>query len=131
MKSTVEANKNIDLRYGDGAYSKPATVYLALFTAAPGVGGGGTEVTGGSYVRLAVTNNLANFPDAAAGIKSNGVAFTFIQATAAWGTVIAVGIFDASTAGNLLDFANLTTPKTVGNGDVLSFPIGSMVFTET
>jgi hypothetical protein len=131
MKTNFERNRTLDLRYGDGTYSKPATVYVALFTAAPTVSGGGTEVSGGAYARVAVTNDVTNFPDAVAGVKSNGVALTFAQATAAWGTVVAAAIFDALTGGNMLDFAMLDAPKTIALGDTFSLPIGSVRLTES
>lgn len=132
-KTNYERNRTLDVRYGGSAsYTKPGTVYIGLFTSMPTVlGNDGTEVSGGSYARVAVTNNATNFPNAAAGAKSNGVAITFPQATAAWGAVVGVGIFDASSGGNLQDFALLTTPKTVQNGDVFSLPIGQASFTET
>ncbi len=133
MKSTAQANVMLDLRYGDGAFVRPATIYVALFTAAPTVAGGGTEVAGGSYARAAITNDLANFADAVAGQKSNANPVTFATATAAWGTVVAVGIFDAAVVGNLLDFVVLTGAniKPVSNGDQYSIPAGSLVLTES
>lgn len=130
-KTNYERNRALDTRYGDGTYSKPATVYLALFTAAPGVGGGGTEVSGGSYARQAITNDLANWADAVAGLKTNGVAVTFPAATVAWGTITHAAIFDALTAGNMQDFAALAASKTVQIGDVLQFAIGSISLQET
>lgn len=131
-RTNYERNRNLDVRYGGSAtYVKPATVYIGLFTAAPGVGGGGTEVSGGSYARVAVTNDATNWPNAVAGAKANAVALTFAQATAGWGTITHVGIFDALSGGNLQDFATLTAAKTVQNGDVVQFGIGSLAFAET
>lgn len=131
-RTNYERNRNLDVRYGGSAtYVKPATVYIGLFTAAPGVGGGGTEVAGSSYARVAVTNDATNWPNAVAGGKANAVALTFAQATGSWGTVTHVGIFDALTAGNLQDFAALVASKTVQNGDVVQFGIGSLAFLET
>lgn len=130
-KSNYERNRILDARYGGGAYVKPATVYVALFTAMPTVAGGGTEVAGGSYARVAVTNDAANWPNAANGVKSNANAINFPQATAAWGVVVGVGIFDALAAGNLLDFAPLAASKTVQNGDTFQLSIGAIQFTET
>jgi hypothetical protein len=127
-KSDYERNGRLNADYGSGT---PPTIYVALFTSAPTVSGGGTEVSGGSYARAAVTNNSANWPAAVAGAKSNANAVTFPQATALWGTVVAVGIFDALMGGNLLDFAMLTTPRTVNNGDTFSFPVGDLAFQET
>lgn len=129
-KSDYLENKLLDHWLGATAFSAPGTLYLALFTAAPSDSGGGTEVTGGSYVRLAVTNNTTNFPAASGGAKSNGVDFTFVTATANWGTIVSVGIFDAASAGNLLAWANLAVSKTVNTNDVLKFLVGDLDFTE-
>ena len=120
----------LDHVIGNAAYTAPATVYIALYTVAPTDAGGGTEVTGGAYVRLAITNNATNWPAAAAGLKSNGTIFTFVTATANWGTVVAFGILDAVSAGNLLWWADLTVSKVVNNGDTASFPIGDIDLTE-
>ena len=120
----------LDHMLGNAAYSAPATVYIALYTAAPTDAGGGTEVTGGSYVRKSVTNNDTNWPAAAAGAKANGTEITFVEATASWGTVVAFGIFDAATAGNLLYWATLTVNKTIDSGDTAKFAVGDLDVTE-
>lgn len=118
--------KLLDHVFGNAAYTAPATLYVALFTATPSDTGGGTEVSGGSYARKDVTNNATNFPAAAAGAKSNGTAITFVTATASWGVVTQFGIFDASTAGNLLAWGDLTASKTVDSGDTVSFAVGDL-----
>ena len=120
----------LDHVLGNSAYTVPTTLYIALYTAAPTDAGGGTEVTGGSYARIAVTNNSTNFPAASGGAKSNGVAIAFAQATANWGTVIAFGIFDAASGGNLLYWADLTVSKTINSGDDSNFAIGELDITE-
>jgi hypothetical protein len=122
-------NKVLDHVLGGGDYTRPGTVYVALYTAAPSDSGGGTEVSGGGYARVAVTNNTTNFPAASGGAKSNGTVIQFPTATASWGTVVAVGIFDAASAGNLLAWADLTTSKTVGSGDTASFAVGGLSIT--
>lgn len=119
----------LDHVFGNAAYTAPATLYVALFTATPSDTGGGTEVSGGSYARKDVTNNATNFPAAAAGAKSNGTAITFVTATASWGVVTQFGIFDASTAGNLLAWGDLTASKTVDSGDTVSFAVGDLDIT--
>jgi len=129
-KSDYLENKVLDFLLGGVSFTPPATVYIALFTVAPTDAGGGTEVSGGGYARVAVTNNTTNFPAASNGTKSNGSTITFPTATADWGTVVAVGIFDAATGGNLLFWANLTTSKTIQNGDTAQFAAGSLTFTE-
>lgn len=102
-------------------YSAPATVYVALFTAIPSETGGGTEVTGGSYARQAVTF-AAPAPDAV----TNSVEVLFPVATAGWGTVTSFAIFDALTSGNMLYYSLLTTARTVLINDQFRFPVGQL-----
>ena len=129
-KSDFLENTLLDEVLGATDYTPPGTVYLALFTAAPDDTGGGTEVSGGGYARVAVTNNSTNWPAASGGSKSNGVDMTFPQATADWGTVVAFAIFDASTGGNMLYWGDLTTSKTINNGDTAKFAAGDITITE-
>lgn len=128
-KSNYLENKLLDLVLGAQAYTAPSSVYFGLFTANPSDSGGGTEVTGGSYARVAKTNNLTNFPAASSGVKQNGTAITWPTSTASWGVVTAVGVFDASTSGNLLYWTTITS-KTVDENDTVSIPIGSLTITE-
>ena len=129
-KSDYLENKLLDHVLGNTAFSAPATVYFALYTVAPSDSGGGTEVSGGSYARVAVTNNTTNFNAAASGVKRNSTVVTWPTATASWGTVVAVGILDANAAGNLLFWSTLNTNKTVDNGDTVSIPVNSLTITE-
>lgn len=121
-------NKLIDQIFRGQAYSFPSTIYVGLFTAAPSDTGGGTEVSGGSYARVSVSCSLANWAGTQAaasttassgtsGTTSNNASITFPDPTAQWGVITHVGIFDASTSGNLLIYGALTIPKTVNNGD--------------
>jgi hypothetical protein len=107
----------------NGSATRPTAWYVALYTVAPGEAGGGTEVSGGSYARTAVTFTVSGTAPTTA---SNSAAVEFPTATGSWGTIVAAGIFDASTSGNLLAFANLTTSKTVDSGDVLRFNTGEI-----
>lgn len=129
-KSNFLENELLDHVLGNAVYTAPATMYVAAFTAAPSDSGGGTEVSGGAYARVAVTNNATNWPAAASGVKSNGTAVSFAEATASWGTVAAAGIFDAPTAGNLLYWGDLAASKAIGIGDTLRFDPGDIVVTE-
>lgn len=131
-------NKIVDWLFRAQAYSPVATQYIGLFTAAPSDTGGGTEVSGGSYARVAVTSGLTQWAGTQAaasttassgtgGTTSNNAAITFPAPTANWGTVTHVGIFDASSAGNLLFFAAQTPNKTINNGDAApSFAISAL-----
>lgn len=97
--------RTLDYLFGGSAFTVPATLYQALFTTAPdSAGAGGVEPSGNAYAREAVTNNATEFPDStlASGAKTNANAQTFATPTpAGWGTVVAVGMYDASTGGNL------------------------------
>lgn len=130
-------NTTLDEIFGATNYAPPATLYIALFTARgtdaqSDANTNFTEVTGGAYARKAVTNNSTNWPAASAGAKSNGVAQTMGPATGAnWGAITAFGVYDASSAGNLLAWADLTVSKTILDGDSLSFPIGAIAITAT
>ena len=110
-------------------FSPPANVYLALFTAAPSDSGGGTEVTGGSYARKAVSTTSQWSAPGVGGLTDNINAQVFPTATASWGTVTHFGIFDAATAGNLLFHGALTVSKTVGSGDTFQFAAGDLDIT--
>lgn len=108
-------------------------VWVALFTVTPSDSSAGTEVTGGSYARVAVARTGAGF-DAASGASpgttQNTSTITFPTATADWGTVVAFAICDAASAGNQLYWGALTASKTVSNGDTASFAAGTLVITE-
>lgn len=129
-KSDYLENNILDHIFGGGDYARPATLYIALYTSAPTDADTGTEVAGGSYARVAVTNNATNFPAASGGSKANGTAITFVQATALWGTVTHVGIRDAASGGNLLYHGALTASRTINNGDTFSIAIGQLTITE-
>lgn len=107
----------------NGSPTRPAAWYIGLFTAAPGETGGGTEVTGGSYARVAATFTVTG--DTA----SNNAALDFPTATAGWGTITHVAVFDASSAGNMLVYAALTASKTIASGDILRIPSGDLDIT--
>lgn len=126
--SDFSENEILDHLLGAATYTAPATLYLAVFTAVPTDAGGGTEVTGGSYARLAVTNNATNFPASVAGAKSNGAVLDMVTASASWGTVVAYALFDASSAGNMIGWADLASPVLINNGDTLRFAAGALTY---
>ena len=119
-------DKVLDHVFGGNAYTAPATLYVALYTVAPTDTGGGTEVTGGSYVRQSGTFTVSGTDPTTA---SNSAAIEYPTATDNYGTVVAVGILDASSSGNLLAYANLDTSKSVTTGDVFRFDTGDLDIT--
>lgn len=128
-KSDYLEQKVLDHLFGIASYSAPATLYLALFTATPNDAGGGTEVTGGSYARKAVTNDNTEWQRSSS-VVSNINALDFAAATATWGTIGWVGVFDALTSGNLLFWAPLVSTRTVNTSDQVGFAPGQLQFTE-
>ena len=106
------------------AYTAPTTVYLALYTTDPTDADTGTECSGTSYARQAVT-----FGAPSNGVSTNSAAIEFPQAGGAWGTITHIGIRDALTTGNLLYHTPLDTSKTIATGDVFRVAIGSLSVT--
>lgn len=119
-------DKVLEHVFGGNAYTAPSTLYVALYTVAPSDTGGGTEVSGGGYARQTATFNVSGTNPTTA---TNAANIEYPTATANYGTVVAVGISDASSSGNLLAYANLTTSKTVTTGDVFRFDAGDLDIT--
>jgi hypothetical protein len=114
--STYLQNAVVNVSLRNTAYTAPTTVYVGLFTTTLTAAGTGTEVSGGSYARTAVTLSAPS-----SGATSNSANVVFPTATASWGTVTYMGIYDAATSGNLLYFSPLTNSKTIDIGDVFQF----------
>ena len=117
--------KVLDHVFGGTAYTAPATLYLALFTANPNEDGSGTEVStsGTAYARQSVAFTISG------NTASNTAAVEYPTATANYGTVSHVGIYDASSAGNLIAYAALTSSKSIETGDVFRVPTGDLDIT--
>lgn len=114
---------------GGPAYSPAATHYYALMTAMPTSAGGGTEASGGSYARVAFTNDSSNYPDASGGVKQNANPIDFGTATSNLGIIVGLAVYDASSGGNLLALAFLTVPTTINSGSPFQIPANSATFT--
>lgn len=129
-KSNYLEDAILDHVLGADVLTPPATVYVSLHSADPG-DTGASELVGDGYERVAVTNNDTNWPAASGGVKSNGTAISFAAADGAdWAEATHFGIWDAATVGNPLYLGELTTPKTVSDGDTASFAAGTLDVTE-
>ena len=114
----------LDHVFAGAAYTAPATKYLALFTAiADGEAGSVTELSGDAYARQTVAFTTSG------ATTSNNAAVEFPTATGSWGTVTHVGVYDASTSGNLMCYATLASSKVIGTGDVFRVPSGDLDIT--
>jgi len=109
--------------FGGNAYTAPGTLYLALFTTDNTDSGGGTEVSGGAYARQTIAFTVSG------NTASNSADVEFPTATANYGTVVAVAVMDASTGGNQLAYAGLSSDKTIETGDVFRVPAGDLDIT--
>lgn len=104
------------------AYSPPATVYIGLFVTPLNADDLGTEVSGGGYVRKAIT-----FAAASGGSIASSADITWTPLdSAATRTIFAWGIYDASSAGNLLAFGSFTNPFTVAANRNCTIPAGGI-----
>lgn len=112
--------KVLDHVFGGTSYTAPSTLYLSLHTANPDEDGSGAEVSGGGYVRQTITFTTSG------NTTSSSAAVEFPTATANYGTVTHVGVYDASSSGNLLAYAALTSSKTIETGDVFRVPTGDL-----
>jgi len=133
-------NLIVDHLFRTRTWAKPTAIYVALFTAAPSDSGGGTEVSGGSYARVALAPGDTNWAATQGGTSgnssgtggqtSNAVAITFASPTASWGTVTHFGLFDAASGGNLWIWDALTTPQAITSGGAAAaFAAGALQIT--
>lgn len=117
-------NALINATLRNTSYTSPATVYVGLHTADPTDAGTGTEVSGGSYARTAVT-----FGAPSNGVSTNSADVEFPQASGTWGTVSHIGIWDASSTGNLLYHTALDASKSISSGDIFKIASGNLSVT--
>jgi len=129
-KSDYLEDELLDHVLGNAAYVAPANVWVALYTTTPNDAGGGVECVGGGYARVALVNNLVNWPAAAGGAKANGTAIVFPTLTAGWGTIVAWAILDAAVGGNFLYWGPVTPNRTPIVGDTPEFAVGDLNITE-
>jgi hypothetical protein len=130
------SQKILNFIFNGGSFSAPGTLYLALFTVAPTVSTTGTEASGGSYARVAVTSNTTNWPTISGSTTtiSLNVAQSFPVGSGSGfsggSNMTDAGIWDASSSGNLLYWGDLTTAKPVLSGDTATFAIGALTVQE-
>lgn len=130
-KSSYLAGAILNGILGGPQFALPSTVYLALSTAvwsANATGSAMSEIAGGSYSRVAITNNAVNWPNAMP--KVNGAIFTFPAATAAWGNAKSFYLLDAAANGRALYGGDLMTARDILTGDTASFAQGALIIQE-
>lgn len=144
-KSDYLENKLQDHTLRGQTFTPAATLYVALFTTAPTDAGGGTEVSGSGYARVAVVGNMTNWSgtqgagtttvsSGTGGQVTNNTAITFGLPAGAWGTITHFALIDSATAGgsnNYYYWGTVTPNITIGSGNGNpNFAAGTLSITE-
>lgn len=109
--------------FGGAAYTRPAGLWVALYTTmASDTGPGSEPPTAGGYARQPVTFvDTSDQPDGSSAMYNPSI-IVFPAASAPWGTVTWAGIHDAVSGGNMLAQGPLAAAKPVDIGDAVQFP---------
>jgi hypothetical protein len=119
----------LDSLFGSVSYSVPVTWYVGLSTTGIGISGSATE-PGGTYSRVAVTNNKVNFTNAASGSVVNVTAINFPDSgVVSWGTMTDIALWDQPTGGSVWFYDALSTSKIVQANTAVSFVSGAITIT--
>lgn len=137
-------NKIVDWLLRGQSYTPPTNVYVELVSTTPSAAGAGTPLSGSGYARVgiacsttawAATNGdttTTNPSSGTTGTTSNNAVVNFGTAAADWGTATHFELYDASTSGNrllfgvIVDGAGNPSPRSIVNGDPVTFPISSL-----
>lgn len=116
----------LDWSFNIGSPTRPSSLYVVLFTADPTEAGSwSNELSGTGYSRQSVTFSRS----AQTLTPASAVTFGPNSGSSAWTQVTYFGIADSSTAGNLLAYNSLTTPRSVGPGDSATFATSALTIT--
>jgi hypothetical protein len=111
--------------FASGTVTSGSGGYIGLFTSAPSDSAAGTEVSasGTAYTRIQIGSaGQGSFNAASGGEIDNDAEFRWADALADWGTITHVGLFDASTGGNLLVYGQLQSSVVIELGDIFKVP---------
>lgn len=122
--SDYTEDKVLNVLFRGQSHTGAATVYAALFTAAPTDAGGGTECAYSGYARVAIT-----FGAPSGGVIANSGTVTFTAVAGSSQTVVAIAIFDASTSGNQLAQKTLSSSITYNIGDIPIISVSGVTIT--
>ena len=120
----------LDHVFGRTTFTAETGVHVALSTTTPtDAGGNFTEPVGSGYTRVSADNDKTTWSNATSGTSTvdNNIAVTFPQATGdGWGTVTHFGIYDTYAGGYLLGWGELTSPRSITDGDTPHFASGDL-----
>jgi len=128
-KATTAANAILNYHIR-GTTPSALTPYLGLLTAVETP----TEPSGNNYARVQLTTS--NFGStASSGSIANTAVINFPQASGSWGSIIGIGVYDASTSGNNVRKGYLTsgsyfTFSALASTDVFTAPGHDLVLND-
>lgn len=121
--SNYAEDKVLDHLFKNTSYTSP-TAYIGYFNNSITDASVPTEVSGNNYARVEISSKMGS---SSSGTISNTSAITFPAASGGdHGVVTAIAIFDASSSGNMIAYGDLTTSKTISDGDQLNIAIGNL-----
>ena len=128
--SSYAERKVLDLLFKNTSFTAPEA-YIGLFTTDPTDSASGTEASGSGYARIRIDNKMSSATANSDNSQiTNSSAITFAAASGgAFGTITHIGIFDASSSGNLLAHCALAASKTIADGDVFQINASGLVIT--
>jgi len=106
--------------------TRPTAWYVALFTSNPAEDASGTEVSasGTAYARQSVSFSVSG------NLATNSAAVEFPTATGSgFGTVTHIGVYTASSGGDLIAYSALSASKAIAAGDVFRIPTNDLDIT--
>ena len=119
--------KLLNLTLNGTSYAGVDDPYVSLHTADPTDAGTGTEVSGTGYARVQAEFHTATGTDAS---ETTSTDTTWAAAgSGGWGTVGWIGLWDASTSGNMIYHTALDASKTIDEGDVFKIVAGNLTVT--
>lgn len=128
--SSYAERKVLDHLFKNTSYTSPSA-YIALFTSDPTDSASGTEVSGNGYARVQIDTVMGSATTGSDNSSiTNGSNITFAAASGgSFGTITHIGIFDASSTGNLLAHGALSASKQIDDGDTFQITTGNLTIT--
>jgi hypothetical protein len=131
-QTSYTKNKLIGFLFQGQTMTMPTQWFIGLMTAASAPESGTvTEVSGSGYARVEVDPTTGNWnsPVGTNGTTSNINTITFPTPTGTgWGTINYVGIWDASSGGNLWFYSLLVSPRSIPAGVQPQFTATNLSF---
>lgn len=133
MFTNFTENRLLDAVYGRSIWSKkPTNLGFGLLTTLGAEDGTGyVEVTGNGYARKVVPVSGSSWNLVGDGSVSNAAIINWPVATADWGEIKAIGVFNSGTGSTLLFQLQLPVPVKISTYNQFKYDVGGLVLTLT